>query len=472
MDLSFLMNIAVMVALIAIFYLMQTKFVAFSKRVLGALVAGIALGLFVHTTTKDPISLKTTLEWYDIIGSGYVGLLQMMIYPLVIVSILKAMMKIDPSQSLGKTTTLIIGVFIITTVVSALIGAFVSIGFKLNANDIIGLRGSSEIARSEYLSQTLATNQNKLTIPQTLLSFIPRNPFLDMAGVRSSSLIAIVIFTLFLGTALLDVRRKKPESVQAFLEFINSLQAIISRMLTKVIRLTPYGVIALMAHSIATSNLCRTIALGKFVAANYIALLIVLVFHTIILISVKINPITYFRKTSPLLLFAFTSRSSAASVPLNIEVQEKKLGVSSPIANLSSTFGAVMGQNGCGGVYPAMLAVMIAASNGTNPLSFSFLFSLLVIVAISSFGVAGVGGGATFAALMILPALGLDVTLVGLLIAIEPLIDMMRTIVNVNTATVNGIFTSKMLGSLNESLFNSTEKSSSEIIVEESKNNI
>ena len=124
----------------------------------------------------------------------------------------------------------------------------------------------------------------------------------------------------------------------------------------------------------------------------------------------------------------------------------EELGVRPPVANLSATFGATIGQNGCAGIYPAMLAVMIAPTMGVDPLSLSFIAGLVAIVAISSFGIAGVGGGATFAALVVLPAMGFPVTVAALLISIEPLIDMARTALNVNGAMTAGVITNRMLG--------------------------
>lgn len=145
--------------------------------------------------------------------------------------------------------------------------------------------------------------------------------------------------------------------------------------------------------------------------------------------------------------FAFTSRSSAATIPLNIEAQVTKLNVPPAIANLSASFGATIGQNGCAGIYPAMLAVMVAPTMGINPLDVNFILSLIAIITISSFGIAGVGGGATFAALIVLPAMGLPVTIAALLISIEPLIDMARTALNVSGSMTAGTIASRVLKS-------------------------
>ena len=150
----------------------------------------------------------------------------------------------------------------------------------------------------------------------------------------------------------------------------------------------------------------------------------------------------------PVLTFAFGSRSSAATIPLTVEAQIDKLDVPQPVANLSASFGATIGQNGCAGIYPAMLATMIAPTMGVDPLSPGFIVGLIGIVAISSFGIAGVGGGATFAALVVLPAMGFPVAIAALLISVEPLIDMARTALNVNGSIVSGVLTSKFLKNL------------------------
>jgi hypothetical protein len=186
----------------------------------------------------------------------------------------------------------------------------------------------------------------------------------------------------------------------------------------------------------------------SFVIASFAAIAVMFVVHALLLRLNGVDVIDYFRKVWPVLTFAFGSRSSAATIPLNVETQIEELNVPTPVANLSATFGATIGQNGCAGIYPAMLATMIAPTMGINSLDPGFIAALVGIVAISSFGIAGVGGGATFAALVVLPAMGMPVTLVALLISIEPLIDMARTALNVNGSMTAGVLTSRLLKTL------------------------
>ena len=205
----------------------------------------------------------------------------------------------------------------------------------------------------------------------------------------------------------------------------------------------------LMAKVVATSSAGDILNLLGFIVASYVAILLMFLVHGLLVSFVGVSPAEYFKKIWPVLTFAFTSRSSAATIPLNVEAQITKLNVPPAIANLSASFGATIGQNGCAGIYPAMLAVMVAPTMGIDPLDINFILSLIAIITISSFGIAGVGGGATFAALIVLPAMGLPVTIAALLISIEPLIDMARTALNVSGAMTAGTITSRVLKSTN-----------------------
>ena len=177
--------------------------------------------------------------------------------------------------------------------------------------------------------------------------------------------------------------------------------------------------------------------------------------HFILVLLFGLNPIQYVKKVIPTLTFAFKSRSSAGTLPLNIKTQTDQLGVSEGIANFAGSFGLSIGQNGCAGIYPAMLAVMAAPAAGIDPTEPGFIITLIIVITISSFGVAGVGGGATFASLIVLSIMDLPLTIVGLLISVEPLIDMGRTALNVNDSMLAGLLTSKVTGDLDTETFNS-----------------
>ena len=195
--------------------------------------------------------------------------------------------------------------------------------------------------------------------------------------------------------------------------------------------------------------------LGSFVLASYCAILIMFAIHLALITGVGLNPIRYVRKIMPVLVFAFTSRTSVGAIPMNVQTQTQRLGTPDGIANFAASFGSTIGQNGCAGIYPAMLAVMIAPTVGIDPFTPGFIAQLIFIVTIGSVGVAGVGGGATFAALIVLSAMDLPVALAGLLISVEPLIDMGRTALNVSGSITAGTVTSRILGETDMRIFNS-----------------
>ena len=371
--------------------------------------------------------------------------------PLVMVSIIQAITNLESSKGLGKMAGMVIGILVFTTLIAATVGSVTADVFGLNASDIQS--GQVEKARSKELQTKLGDVQEQ-TVPEKIVSFIPENPFMDMTGSRPTSTLAVVIFSAFLGVAALQLRRKKPEQAEMFNKIVNALYAVIMRMVTLILRMTPYGVLALMTTTVAQTNVKGILSLGEFVIASYVALIIMFLIHFLLITFTGLNPINYIKKVIPTLIFAFTSRTSAGSIPMNIETQTKRLGVEDGIANLSASFGASIGQNGCAGVYPAMLAVMIAPTVGINPWSIGFLVKLILIVAISSFGVAGVGGGATFAALIVLSSMNLPVGLAGLLISVEPLIDMGRTALNVDGSMTAGVLTAHLLGKLDKNKFN------------------
>ncbi|MFG0774009.1 L-cystine transporter [Vibrio plantisponsor] len=444
MSVAVIAALAVFTGILFLLFKQQQKKHSLSRLVLLGLVSGslFGLGLQLIFGEGNP-AVNQTLDWVKVVGSGYVGLLKMVIMPLVLVSMISAVVKLEKGGSLGKISGLTIGVLLFTTAISAIIGIGIAHVFGLSAEGLT--EGARETARIAVL-ESRSASVSDLTIPQMLISFIPTNPFADLTGARSTSIIAVVIFGVLTGIAARKVMIEREESASSIRSFVENAQFVVMRLVKMIMALTPYGVAALMAKVVATSSASDILNLLSFIVASYVAIALMFVVHGVLVSLVGVSPKEYFTKILPVLTFAFTSRSSAATIPLNVEAQIEKLRVPPAIANLSASFGATIGQNGCAGIYPAMLAVMVAPSVGIDPLSIHFIVSLVAMITISSFGIAGVGGGATFAALIVLPAMGLPVTIVALLISVEPLIDMARTALNVSGAMTAGTITSRILG--------------------------
>lgn len=449
-----LINIIVLVIFIVILHMMARKHISFAKRVFTALGIGIVFGVLLHLAYGTHSNVITsTSDWFNIVGQGYVALLQMIVMPLIFISIVAAFTKIQIGEKFAKIGSLIFVFLIGTVTIAAIVGVVYALVFGLDASTIN--LGNAEQARGSEIAKQ-AKDLTAHTLPQQILELLPKNPFLDFTGQRATSTIAVVIFASFIGFAYLRVARKQPDHGELLKRAIDAIYSLVMAIVTFVLRLTPYGVLAIMANTLSTSDFGAIWTLGKFLIASYAALITMYIIHLVILSLLGISPIRYVKKTLEVLIFAFTSRSSAGALPLNVQTQTRRLGVPEGIANFAATFGLSIGQNGCAGIYPAMLAIMVAPVANVE-IDLQFIVTLIAVVIISSFGVAGVGGGATFASILVLSTLNLPVALAGVLISVEPLIDMGRTALNVNDSMLAGTGTAKLTKHWDKDTFDSND---------------
>lgn len=449
-----LINIIVLVIFIVILHMMARKHISFAKRVFTALGIGIVFGVLLHLVYGTHSNVITsTSDWFNIVGQGYVALLQMIVMPLIFISIVAAFTKIQIGEKFAKIGSLIFIFLIGTVTIAAIVGVVYALVFGLDASTIN--LGNAEQARGSEIAKQ-AKDLTAHTLPQQILELLPKNPFLDFTGQRATSTIAVVIFASFIGFAYLRLARKQPDHGELLKRAIDAIYSLVMAIVTFVLRLTPYGVLAIMANTLSTSDFGAIWTLGKFLIASYAALITMYIIHLIILSLLGISPIRYVKKTLEVLIFAFTSRSSAGALPLNVQTQTRRLGVPEGIANFAATFGLSIGQNGCAGIYPAMLAIMVAPVANVE-IDLQFIVTLIAVVIISSFGVAGVGGGATFASILVLSTLNLPVALAGVLISVEPLIDMGRTALNVNDSMLAGTGTAKLTKHWDKDTFDSND---------------
>ncbi len=445
MSLYSILNLLAFAGLLyTVFHVGRTQ-TSLSRRVFTGLVLGLVFGFALQLLYGSGTAVMTeTLNWTSLVGDSYVRLLRMIIMPLILVTMIAAVLKMDAIASLGRIGGSVIGMLVVTTAIAALIGIAVTAIAGLSAEGMVG--GARELAREEVLEGRLDTVVSRLSLPDIIAGFIPTNIFADLTEARDNSIISVVIFGILAGIAALLVCRDKPEHRETIHNAVDAAQAVVMQLVRLVMGLTPYGILALMTYVVASSNAQDLLNLIGFVLASYLALVLMLGVHALFILATGANPRVHFQKIWPVLSFAFATRSSAATIPLTVKTQIEELKVPAPVANMAASFGATIGQNGCAGIYPAMLAVMVAPTVGIDPLAPGFILSLVAIIAISSFGIAGVGGGATFAALVVLPAMGLPITIVALLISIEPLIDMGRTALNVSGAITSGVVSQRLLG--------------------------
>lgn len=388
---------------------------------------------------------STGSAWWELPIPSF---LKMMVIPLIFVSIVCAIINQKSGKNLGKITALVLAVLLSTAAVAAVVGGATAMAFHVSAE---GLEIGE--AESKKTSQLEEKAQDGLSIEDTIIDIIPANPIAALSGQGSNATLSVVFFAAFLGIGLIGVRTYAPEQAEFFTKLMNSLNTLVVEVVMMIIMLTPFGIFSLMTKTIAGSDYTSILRLVTFVLASYIAILIMFIIHGLILAAVGISPLIYFKKAMTTLVFAFTSRTSAGTLPLTIRTLTDDMGVDSGVSNLAGSLSTSIGQNGCAAIYPAMLAVMVAPSVG-QPITVSFFITMVIVITFASIGIAGVGGGATFAGIIVLSALGLPVGIAGLLVGIEPVIDMARTALNVSDGMITGLVTAKMTNNIDMNVYN------------------
>lgn len=437
---SFLIYLGVLVVL-------QKKRKSFNVRVLSGLAGGIIFGA-VLKAVADEAAVSESLRWISLVGTAYTKLLKMMVIPLIFVSIVCAIINQKSGKNLGKITALVLVILLSTAAIAATVGGLTASAFGVSAQGLeIGEAESRQTSRLEERAQEAKS------IEDTIVDIIPTNPVYALTGQGGNATLSVVLFAAILGLGVIGVRTYAPEQAEFFGKIMNTLNTLVVEVVMMIIMLTPFGIFSLMAESIAGSDYTSIMRLVTFMLASYTAIIVMFVIHGLILAAVGYSPLTYFKKALATLTFAFTSRTSAGTLPLTVRTLTDEMGVDNGISNLAGSLSTSIGQNGCAAIYPAMLVVMVAPTVG-QPITLSFFLLMVVVITFTSIGIAGVGGGATFAGITVLSALGLPVGIAGLLVAIEPVIDMGRTALNVSDGMVTGLVAAKLTKKVDISVYN------------------
>lgn len=442
--------VAGLVLVVVLLGVLKNKKVSFSNRTLIALVLGLALGLGIDYlgSTSDiytKFARKEISVWFSLLGSGFVRLIQLTAVPVVFLSIIKVVVDVKGNR-IGKLTQKTFAVLLSTTAISALVGIFVVKVFNLQGGSFTGDLSASSIERMGNIAQQ--------SFPEFFLNLIPSNILSVMSN--NSSIVSVVIVAGLLATAIRFLKVKKPEQIEPLVSLLDSLREAMNSVLINVIKLMPYGVVALVANNIVSNGIAAITAVLGFIVAIYVGVIIMMVIYAIFLVLLGLNPMTFYKKGFTTIMFAFSSRSSVGTLPHTLKTLTEDMGVSGQSANFVGTLGTSIGMNGCSGVFPAMLATLVAAAVGVD-MNLSFYLMTVVVVTIGSIGIAGVPGTATVAATVTLNGLGLGaaMTHIGSIFGIDPIIDMGRTALNVTGSMFSAIVVDTWENTFDRDKFNS-----------------
>ena len=383
----------------------------FSFATLTALTLGVVLGII----------FKENILFLDTVGKAYMSLIKMIVVPLVVTSLITSIVRLenlDTLKSIGlKTFTVLLG----TTGAAAFIGIIVASSLNLG-------QGLSFIGAENFKAREIPG------FSKVLIDMLPSNP---LAAIVENKIIPIVIFSMFIAIALVIEDNTNKEKAKPFKDFILSAYDIVLRITKMVLRIISYGVFALIATAAAKNGMDTLMSLIWVILAVYIAAFLQFLFVYTPLISfvARMNPLKFFKGIFPAQVVAFTSQSSYGTLPVTIKSLVEGVGVSENIASFVAPLGSTIGLNGCGGFYPAIVAIFAANVFNVELTIYSYILIVLTAI-ISSIGIAGVPGSATMSTTVMLAALGLPIEALAMVIAVDSIIDMIRTATNVTGASV------------------------------------
>lgn len=414
---------------------------SFGVQVLLGLVLGVVLGLIARANPGAEIVGETL----QTVGSIFVQLLRVLVPPLVFTAIVASIAALRDLANAAKLVIHTLLWFAITALIAVTIG--IALGLLLEP----GLRSGVDPASASAPSSTGSwLDFLKGLVPANILGLSASTRLGEGEALTSLSFNAlqVIVVAIAVGTAAVRVGT----AAEAFLAFNASALAVFKRLLLWVIRLTPIGTAALIGDAIARYGWEALGSLGQFALAVYLGLLLIIaaVYPALLRLN-GLSPLAFFRSAWPAIQLGFISRSSIGTLPVTQEVVEKGLGVPVGYAAFAVPLGATTKMDGCAAIYPAIAAIFVAQFYGIQ-LGAS---DLLLIVFVSVLGSAATAGmtGATVMLTLTLSTLGLPLEGVGLLLAIDPILDMGRTAVNVAGQALVPAIVAKRAGILDEAGF-------------------
>ncbi|WP_300356450.1 cation:dicarboxylase symporter family transporter, partial [Fusobacterium sp.] len=371
---------------------------SFSAKVMIATVVGLILGLviqFVAGFPNNPMELtfvaETTL-WYSLLGGGFISLIRMLVIPLVMVSIIHVIINMKEDAKLGDLVKRTLVITLTMVAVSVTLGIFLGKIFNVGHVEqaMVSANGVSKIREVK-------------NIVDTLKALIPANPVEAMVNLN---IVGLVIFSAIVGVAAKRMSKKYMDIVSPFFGLINAMQKIIVSMAMSIIKWMPLAVVPLLANTIAQKGIGAIVEVSKFILVLYLAVALMFVLQMVAVALFGLNPITYVKKCVSLLILAFTSRSSVGCLPVTIATLTNKLGVSESTASFVGSFGTTAGMQGFAGIFPALTIVFVTNMSG-HDVDLTLIVMSIIVVSISSLGIAGIPGTATMAASVGLSGTGL-----------------------------------------------------------------
>ncbi|MFC4257327.1 cation:dicarboxylase symporter family transporter [Altererythrobacter xixiisoli] len=412
---------------------------SFGVQVLIGLLAGVALGFLARGSDG------ALAEGLQTVGSIFVQLLRVLVPPLIFAAIVASIAALRDLNNAAKLVANTLLWFAVTALIAVTIG--IALGLMLEPGVRTGVSADSAAVPGTTGSWL---DFLKGLVPANVLGLSAATKLADGSAdtALSFNVLQIIVVAIAVGAAAV---RSGP-AADAFLAFNASLLAVLRRLLQWVIRLTPIGTAALIGDAIARYGWDALGSLGQFAIAIYAGLLIVLlVVYPLLLRANGLSPLGFYRAAWPAIQLAFVSRSSIGTLPVTQAVAERGLGVPPAYAAFAVPLGSTTKMDGCAAIYPAVAAIFVAQFYNLT-LGLEDYFLIVLVSVLGSAATAGMTGAVVMLTLT-LSTLGLPLQGAGLLLAIDPILDMGRTAVNVTGQALVPAIVAKRAGILDQARY-------------------
>lgn len=413
-----------------------------TTRILIAMVAGIALGSLFNVLAglqALPAAVQGVVDTYlvgglfDVVGRIFVASLKMLVVPLVFVSLICGASALGNNARMGRIALRTVLLYLFTTGVAVTVA--LTVALAVDPGEGVDLPGNADYSPAPAPS-----------IGDVIVDMVPSNPVQAMA---EGNMLQVIVFALLIGFAI----TRSGEAGQRICRFFQDFEVIIMKIVGMLMFIAPYGVFALLTKLFAQLGFTAIVDLAKY----FLTVLGILVFHGLVVYSlllkalVGLPPSVLLYKMRSVWAFAFSTSSSAATIPITLRTVEKRLGVKPSVAGFTIPLGATVNMDGTA-IMQGVATVFIASVYGVD-LSMGDLAAVVLTATMASIGAAGVPGVGLITLALVLEQVGLPVEGIAMIIGVDRLLDMVRTAVNVTGDATVSIIVAELEGQVDKTIF-------------------
>ncbi len=419
------------------------KKLAMHWKILIGMVLGLLFGLLMKNLEQNGL----VIDWIKPFGTIFINLLKMIAVPLIVVSLIVGLADLKDISKLSKLGSRTVLFYLCSTVVAVIIGLVLANTIKpgsyVNEESRISLLENFSGDASQKIELAVkAKNSGPL---QPLIDIVPDNFFKALSD--NGSMLQVILFVILIGIGLILIEEKKSKPV---IEFFKGLNEVIMKIIDIIMLFSPFGVFALMASLMVEIPDFSTLgALGIYGLTVLLGLfMMVFVFYpTLLMIFAKVNPIKFFKAIAPAQLLAFSTSSSAATLPITMECVTENLGVDEEVSSFVLPLGATVNMDGTS-LYQAVAAIFIAQAMLPEALDLQTQLMIVVTATLASIGSAAVPSAGMVMLVIVLGQAGIPEAGLALIFAIDRPLDMCRTVVNVTSDSTIATIVAKSVGKL------------------------